>query len=87
MSAQSRLLKEYREALKSQDDEIQLKPMNDDNIFEWICMFKGPADTGYEGGLFEVRMSVCSEYPIRPPRAVMLTKIFHPNVHFKVWYW
>lgn len=80
--AQARLMKEYL-AQQREDDEIQLRPTTEDNLFEWICMFRGPSETGYERGIFEVKLTVPAEYPIRPPQAVMLTRIFHPNIHSK----
>lgn len=45
---------------------------------------QGPADTPYEGGVFEVLLNVPEQYPLMPPAVRYRTKIFHPNVHFKV---
>lgn len=41
---------------------------------------RGPAGTPYEGGRFEVRLSLGARFPSEPPRGVFATKIFHPNV-------
>jgi ubiquitin-conjugating enzyme E2 S len=38
------------------------------------------AGTPYEGGKFRVKLKLGSEFPSVPPRAMFLTKIFHPNV-------
>ncbi|KAG9104542.1 hypothetical protein FRC07_009782 [Ceratobasidium sp. 392] len=40
----------------------------------------GPEGTPYAGGYFHVRFTFGDEFPAAPPRATMLTKIFHPNV-------
>ena len=45
---------------------------------------KGPKETPYEGGTFELVISVPEQYPLTPPSVRYRTKIFHPNVHFKV---
>ena len=45
---------------------------------------QGPKDTPFEGGVFEVVLKVPQQYPLVPPAVRFKTKIFHPNVHFKV---
>lgn len=46
--------------------------------------YQGPSETPYEGGVFQLAFSVPEQYPLQPPQVRFLTKIFHPNVHFKV---
>jgi hypothetical protein len=36
------------------------------------------------GGQFELDISVSKDYPLQPPTVRFRTKIFHPNIHFKV---
>lgn len=45
---------------------------------------QGPSETPYEGGVFQLAFAVPEPYPLQPPQVRFLTKIFHPNVHFKV---
>ncbi len=47
-------------------------------------MLQGPKDTPFEGGVFEVTLQVPEQYPLIAPNVRFKTKIFHPNVHFKV---
>jgi hypothetical protein len=35
------------------------------------------------GGRFELDIVVPKNYPLRPPKIHFITKIFHPNIHFK----
>ena len=37
-----------------------------------------------KGGRFELAITVPKTYPIQPPKIRFVTKICHPNVHFKV---
>ncbi|KAH1056712.1 hypothetical protein J1N35_034777 [Gossypium stocksii] len=43
----------------------------------------GPSETPYEGGVFQLAFAVPEQYPLQPPQVRFLTKIFHPNLHFK----
>ena len=45
---------------------------------------QGPSETPFEGGVFQLVFSVPEQYTLQPPQVRFLTKIFHPNVHFKV---
>mmetsp|Transcript_23388 Transcript_23388/g.51332 ORF Transcript_23388/g.51332 Transcript_23388/m.51332 type:complete len:158 (+) Transcript_23388:166-639(+) len=83
-TARQRLLKEYKEASKQKSLEtgITLVP-NESNLFVWRAILKGPKDTPFELGTFELAMNVPEQYPLAPPNVKFRTKIFHPNVHFK----
>lgn len=48
------------------------------------ALLQGPKDTPFEAGRFELVMNVPEQYPLVPPAVRFKTKIFHPNVHFKV---
>jgi len=43
----------------------------------------GPEQTPYEGGLFRIKLALPSDFPLSPPKAFVLTKIFHPNISDK----
>ncbi|KAJ4842972.1 E2 ubiquitin-protein ligase peroxin 4 [Turnera subulata] len=83
-TSRARLFKEYKEVQreKAADPDIQLV-CDDSNIFKWTALIKGPSETPYEGGVFQLAFSVPEQYPLQPPQVRFLTKIFHPNVHFK----
>lgn len=55
----ARLMKELA-ALQKEDDfsEIVLYPCSDSNIHEWNGFIKGPPDTPYQGGTFELHIQV-----------------------------
>ncbi len=64
-------------------DLMWLKPVTEDNMYQWQAKFIGPRDTPYANGHFEIKITVSPQYPLVPPKASFITKIFHPNVHFK----
>ncbi|KAK9812624.1 hypothetical protein WJX72_000788 [[Myrmecia] bisecta] len=83
MTARTRLFKEFKEMSRAKaDNGITLEP-DETNIFVWKALIKGPRDTPFEGGVFELVMNVPEQYPLVPPAVRYKTKIFHPNVHFK----
>lgn len=49
-----------------------------------LFSIQGPSETPYEGGVFQLAFAIPEQYPLQPPQVRFLTKIFHPNVHFKV---
>mmetsp|Transcript_52578 Transcript_52578/g.103757 ORF Transcript_52578/g.103757 Transcript_52578/m.103757 type:complete len:197 (-) Transcript_52578:128-718(-) len=41
---------------------------------------KGPDDTPYAGGTFDVDIVIPEDYPFSPPKMKFVTKVWHPNV-------
>jgi peroxin-4 len=64
------------------DDDIHLE-CNADNILHWHAWIRPAADTPYSGGVFELDIRCSSDYPLTPPTIKFVTRIFHPNVHFR----
>ncbi|GAQ84201.1 ubiquitin-conjugating enzyme [Klebsormidium nitens] len=83
MASRSRLFKEFKEVQRDKKDtDIVLFP-DESNIYRWTAYIKGPAETPYDGGTFQLSINVPENYPLTPPVVRCNTKIFHPNVHFK----
>mmetsp|Transcript_10351 Transcript_10351/g.30023 ORF Transcript_10351/g.30023 Transcript_10351/m.30023 type:complete len:212 (+) Transcript_10351:77-712(+) len=66
-------------------DGVQLVPVGEDLAEVSDCIYvsaaiDGPAGTPYHGGRYGVKICIGAEFPAQPPRAVFLTKIFHPNI-------
>ena len=40
----------------------------------------GPAESPYEGGLFNLELFLPEEYPMSAPKVRFMTKIYHPNI-------
>lgn len=52
----------------------------EDNLRHFSVMIRGPQDSPFEGGVFELELFLPEEYPMAPPKVRFLTKIYHPNI-------
>ena len=73
--APTRILKEYERWSKDPADGVSYS-VDKDNIRYLTILIAGPTGSPYEGGLFKVEMFLPAEYPMQPPKARFLTKIY-----------
>jgi ubiquitin-conjugating enzyme E2 D/E len=50
------------------------------NILQWNATILGPIGTPYEGGVFNINISIPKLYPFENPTIIFKTKIYHPNI-------
>lgn len=82
-AAAKRLRKELQNLQRSEaDPDIFLIP-DSSNILKWTALIRGPSDSPYEGGIFQLNINCGMDYPLAPPTIQFVTKVFHPNVHFR----
>lgn len=82
-----RMLKEYMAIQKNAATRPHLEllePIQEDDLLHWQAILLGTADSAYEGGRFKLDIVIPTSYPIQSPTIRFVTKICHPNVHFKV---
>ncbi len=75
----TRVKKEFDELVKNKSTEFAVNQVNAD-LFHWKAIIKGPPDTVYEHGKFQIDVVIPDEYPYQPPKMKFDTKIWHPNV-------
>ena len=80
MSDIKRLQKELDDIKKNDIPNLSAGPING-NLFEWDAVILGPISTPYEGGVFNLNISIPSNYPFKPPIVIFKTKIYHPNIN------
>jgi ubiquitin-conjugating enzyme E2 A len=81
-TAKKRLLKDLIQIQSlTLQDGVTAAPLNETNLFEWQAMITGPDDTPYEGGLYELNLSIPCNYPVKAPKVRFKTEIFHPNIY------
>lgn len=77
-----RVLKEIAEITAESLDGVRLIS-NEQDIADIQAYIDGPADTPYQGGCFRVKLILCKGFPMQPPKAYFITKIFvSPNYSF-----
>ena len=74
MSDIKRLQKELDDIKKNDIPNLSAGPING-NLFEWDAVILGPISTPYEGGVFNLNISIPSNYPFKPPIVIFKTKI------------
>ena len=74
-----RITKELKELKNDPHSTVEIELVRDD-INHLTGSFMGPVGTPYEGGKYEVDITIPSEYPFRPPTMKFKTKLWHPNV-------
>ena len=52
----------------------------DGNNQHWKATLKGPSDSVYENGVFQIDIKIPEKYPYVPPKMQFDTKIWHPNI-------
>jgi ubiquitin-protein ligase len=73
-----------RELIKLKEDTDNLDGIVIDDpsdILTWSAKIKGPPNTPYEDGNFNILLKFDSDYPKRPPSVKFLTPMYHPNIY------
>ena len=80
--ALKRIRSEIKEIYNERNEYYYAKPAEND-MFKWYGVIKGPKQTPFEGGIFNLLIILPQNYPFKPPIVTFLTKIFHPNIGYK----
>lgn len=80
MSSTRRIQKEIKD-LEGKLPEGVLEVTQDGfDIFHWFAVIEGPKGTPYEGGKFQLAISLPTAYPFKPPSFKFITPILHQNI-------
>ncbi|KAF8319743.1 hypothetical protein DL93DRAFT_2074729 [Clavulina sp. PMI_390] len=74
-----RVNKEISDCKKDVQSKITVD-MVDQSPYHLIGTFPGPVDTPYEGGTYEVDITIPDSYPFQPVKMKFITKVYHPNI-------
>ena len=80
-SAFQRLQVEYRRLSKDPIPYLTAQPLPS-NMLEWRYVVRGPAETPYEGGIYQGKIVFPFEYPYKPPSRSTRSKSFLIHSHF-----
>lgn len=81
MSVNQRILKETQKLKNDPMDGVSVERDSDNERYFKVIM-NGPKESPYEGGKFNLQIYLPEEYPMVPPKALFMTKIYHPNIDF-----
>ena len=75
------LTKQLKDLRKHPVEGFSAGLKDESDPFVWEVMIMGPADTPYEGGIFQADMSFPRDYPNNPPTLRFTSEFWHPNVY------
>ncbi|KAL1192787.1 Ubiquitin-conjugating enzyme E2 27 [Cardamine amara subsp. amara] len=75
-----RVQKELVDCEKNKDASgVRVNPKSD-NLTRLTGTIPGPIGTPYEGGTFQIDITIPEDYPFEPPKMQFSTKVWHPNI-------
>jgi ubiquitin-protein ligase len=81
MFSQSHLIIESEIEATNKENDISVRPVNGENVFELIALIEGLADSIWSGGVFQVYIKLGENYNEAPPVEIYFQTIpYHPNV-------
>lgn len=72
MNGTKRLMSELKNLHKDPPKNFVAKPL-ESNLFEWHFTVLGPKDSDFEGGVYHGKLLLPSNYPMGPPKIILLT--------------
>jgi ubiquitin-conjugating enzyme E2 N len=75
----NRIVKETQRLMAEPVSGIKAVP-TESNARYFNVVVDGPADSPFQGGVFNLELFLPEEYPMAPPKVRFVTKIYHPNI-------
>ena len=69
-----------KEIEKIKDDKDIRIISHDENYSNILAEIRGPLDSPYENGKFQLKIVIPQEYPFVPPKVKFETLVWHPNI-------
>ena len=82
MAPNNRLLKELKEIQDAGLTTVRDVTPDESNVKRWTGLLV-PQASPYNKGAFKMELVFPDEYPFKPPKITIVTKIYHPNVDEK----
>ncbi|KDQ07542.1 hypothetical protein BOTBODRAFT_38739 [Botryobasidium botryosum FD-172 SS1] len=74
-----RIYREISDLKKEDMGKMTLAP-TEASMFEWKGTIPGPEGSVYEGGMFNLTITIPNDYPFTSPRVMFTTRIYHMNI-------
>ena len=82
MSAR-RIIKELHNMQENPDKDFWFEFLDYSDIYNLIAKIKGPPNSPFYEGIFDLKIIFPQNYPFNPPNVSFITNIFHPNISSK----
>ena len=82
MAASRRLMKELEEIRKCGMKNFRNIQVDEANLLTWQGLIV-PDNHSHDKGVFRIEINFPAEYPFKPPKITLKTKIYHPNTDEK----
>ena len=77
MATLKRIKRELEEMQKNPPENCSAGLINENDLFQWRATIMGPADSPYQGGIFNLKIHLSADYPFRAPHITFITKIIY----------
>lgn len=78
--AMKRINREITEISENEIEGLEISPI-EGNIQKFKAKIKGPENSPYQDGTYELQIDIPNNYPLSPPKIKFITKMYHPNVY------
>jgi len=68
-----KIINEAEEGFLEENGIIDAGPIDELDLFYWEASIKGPEDTPYESGIFNLSIKFPKNYPYEPPYVLFIT--------------
>ena len=75
-----RIMNELKKAALDKSDDMTLSQCNSSDFSKLVGSFKGFENTPYEEGCYNIEFELPEDYPHKPPKAKLMTRVWHPNI-------
>lgn len=76
-----RLMNEMQRATVADDSGCHISWPDESDLHKAHGVISGPDGSPYEGGIFNVHITFPVSYPMAPPKVILATRIYHPNIN------
>lgn len=76
----TRITRDYNNLIEDPIQNCKVKLGKNELLTTWNITMDGPSDSIYENTKMKIELCFNASYPLKPPTAKFITKIYHPNV-------
>ncbi|KAI3331631.1 ubiquitin-conjugating enzyme [Xylariaceae sp. AK1471] len=79
-ASQKRITKELQECTDAPPQGMTISLPSESDLHKWNIVLSGPPGSLYAGGVYNLTLTLPSDYPFKAPQINFTTRVYHPNV-------